>query len=737
MIPAVSRLLLLFLFIPGMGGWAYSQTVISGTVTDTKGELLPGANVFIADSYDGATADEEGKFEFTSYESGAQVLKARYLGMDEFSQPVELNGEAITVEIKMKEGFTEQNTVVITAGGFGASDRNKAVVLNPLDIVTTAGALGDVYGALQFLPGTQRVGEEAGLFVRGGDASETATIIDGMIVQKPFFSTVPDIASRARFNPFLFKGTFFSTGGYSARYGQALSSALLLSTTDMPDTSGGGFNLTLVGGGGFVTKKWKKTSLSVSGNYSDITALFALNPQRQEYEVAPRSGGGSVIFRQQTSPTGILKFYGSYNTNFFVIRTPNAGVSEFYDLRTWLKSGNLYLNASYRESIGEKWLLQAAASFSDDRDKLNLQGVDPSPIGGGFQDIDVDNLQQRTQVKATLSRPILKNSTIWFGAEAHDITNNSSFSAFGFTGKTEIPDIYSAAYVEPEFYISPKIAVRVGGRAEYSTFLQEYNVAPRTSMAIKTGKYGTTSLAYGQFFQTQYAGYLQDPTLRATFLDAPIDYERADHYLANFQYIRDKRTFRAEVFLKQYKSLIRQVNPTFVGADTVTTFDNSGSGYARGIDIFWRDQKTIKNADYWVSYSYLDTKRLFRNYPAEVTPPFATDHTFSVVYKQFFAKIRSQIGASYAFATGRPYYNPNANVEFLSERTSNYHTLNLNLSYLTTIQNNFTVIFASVSNVLGRNNVFSYRFTQDGSQSMPVYPTSRRFFFIGAFISFQ
>lgn len=736
MFPQLTRLLCIALLSMAALS-AVGQTKISGKVLDASGEPLSGANIFILDSYDGATSDAEGNFSFKTTETGPQKLRATYLGYDEFTQEVELKGEPLEINPVLKEGYTEANTVVITAGGFGASDKNKAVILNPLDIVTTAGALGDVYGALQFLPGTQRVGEEAGLFVRGGDASETATIIDGMIVQQPFFSTVPDVASRARFSPFLFKGTFFSTGGYSARYGQAMSSALILGTTDMADTTNGGVNVTMVGGGGFFTKKFAKSSLSIQGGYSDVTAFFLLNKQVQKYEIAPRSASGSLIYRYKTSPTGIFKLYATYNNQYFVLSNRVSGYSEFYDLRTKLLGGNLYVNTSYRESIGKNWLVEVAASFSDDRNRLLLSGYDASP-GYGYQlNLRTSSIQNRTQGKATFSRAYGKRSTLWFGGEGHDISNNSTYEIAGFKGENKIADIYTAAYAETEFYLSPKVAARVGGRGEYSTFLQKYNVAPRASVAIKAGKNGSSSLAWGQFYQTPYAGYLRSNTLQSAFIASDVTFERADHYMANYQYIKDKRTFRIEGYYKTYASLIRQINPTYIGADTAITFNNSGSGYARGVDVFWRDQETIKNVDYWLSYSFLDSKRLFRDYPVEATPTFAAAHTMSAVYKQWFGKIRTQVGASYAFATGRPYYNPDSDVPFLSQRTTNYHTVNMNASYLTTIGGNFTVVFFSFSNILGRNNIFGYRFTQDGLTGEPVHPTSKRSVFLGMFISLQ
>jgi hypothetical protein len=106
--------------------------------------------------------------------------------------------------------------VTVTAGAYEAgTDKNKSV-LTTLDIITTAGTQADVVRAIQTLPGTQQQGTQTGLFVRGGDASEAAVIIDGMIAQDAFFTGAPGVATRSRFSPFQFKGVSFSSGGYSA-----------------------------------------------------------------------------------------------------------------------------------------------------------------------------------------------------------------------------------------------------------------------------------------------------------------------------------------------------------------------------------------------------------------------------------------------------------------------------------------------------------------------------------------
>lgn len=204
---------LLFLTVFLFPYFLIGQTTISGVVSDQQGKGIPGANIFIKDSYDGTTSDVNGKFSFSTAETGDQILAVSFIGFKPSEQKIILNGSNVEIKIKLKESLNELKAVTIAAGAFEASDEKKMVILKPLDIVTTAGASGDIYGAIQTLPGTGVVGEKEGLYVRGGDANEARTYIDGLLVDNPYFSSVPDVPQRGRFSPFLFKGTSFSSGG--------------------------------------------------------------------------------------------------------------------------------------------------------------------------------------------------------------------------------------------------------------------------------------------------------------------------------------------------------------------------------------------------------------------------------------------------------------------------------------------------------------------------------------------
>ncbi len=691
----------------------YSQTKISGKVSDQKKQPLPGANVFIKDSYDGMSSGADGTFSFTANDTGEVTIVTSFIGFETVEKKFKLNGKEIIYNPVLKEAFNELKVVTISAGTIEASDEKRLTVLKPLDIVTTAGGQGDIVGALKTLPGAQQVGESAELFVRGGTGSETKTLIDGMVVNNPFYSTSPDIASRGRFSPFIFKGTVFSTGGYSAQYGQAMSSVIALETNDLPDKSSATVALSSVGIGVGLNhlSKDKKSSIGFDLNYTNLTPYFSLVKQVPDYTVKPVFSGGSFNFRKKTSETGIIKFYGYYNTSNLGLRTLDIDSTNGFKNLFELNNYNIYTNITYKERLGEKWLLNIGASYSTNVDKMNMT----------FDTIRSQS--DLTQGRAVISRGIGKLSIIRLGAEyqySFDGYNIKGVSGnYHFSSNTNMYDNYSAEFLEADIYMTTKLVLRVGGRGEYSTLMNKYVVAPRSSVAYKIGEKSQVSIAYGQFYQKPERYYLFSPQLPG--------YNKATHYIANIQRTDDLHTLRLELYYKQYDNL------TLANADS--TKGNSGYGYAQGVDVFWRDKKTIKGVDYWISYTYLDTKRLYLNYPKEVMPPFAATNTATLVFKKFFDKLNISTGFTYTYASGRPYYNPN-NPDFMGDRTIDYNILGVNAAYLRQVGKCFGVLAFSVTNVIGNDQIYGYHYSYDGLRSQAIIPPAKRFFFIGLFLSF-
>ncbi|RZM27351.1 MAG: TonB-dependent receptor [Pedobacter sp.] len=672
-----------------------AQTRITGIIKTAKGKVVANANISIRDSYDGGSSDSLGRFNFITSEKGAQTLVFSALNFDKDSLKITVAGKLMNLNLVIQDAVNELETVTISAGTFITGDAKKGAVLGSVDIATLAGSRADVIAAMQTLPGAQAAGSETGLFVRGGTAGETKTYFDGMLVKSPFNATVPDQASRGRLSPFLFKGTSFSSGGYSAQYGQALSAALVLESTDLPEKTTTGITLLTVGGGVDQNIRFKNSALIIGGYYYNLAPAYSVFKQQNDFVKAPEQIGGNIQYKAKTSASGMFKFYAAYgtaNTSLYSnnINAPASPVFFSND------NTNFYLNSTYKEYLSSDWKLEAGVSYNRDRD-TGLMVAD-----------DYKRVDKLLEGKATLTHYFGRLSNIKFGAETFNTGRAESLNAFS----REYTDQLSSAFAESDIFLSSRLVARIGLRGEYSSYLRKSNLAPRLSLGYKTGAQSQLSFAYGRFFQNPEDSYL---------IMKALDYEQADHYILKYELNLADRLFRVEGYYKDYANLTK-VN----GA----SLDNSGYGYARGFEVFLKDKKTIPNGDFWISYSFLDSKRNFGNYPMLARPAFAAKHTASIVAKQFIPAINSQIGATYVFATGRTYVNPN-NAVYLGDMTKSSNNLSLSVSYLTHVLKQFTVLYLNANNVMGFKNIYGYQYSNDGLNRRAITPAARRDVILG------
>lgn len=706
----MNRIMLLFLLVFGAKS-AFGQLTISGLVKDASGPLT-GANVYLDGTYSGSTTDIDGRFSFLTNAVDSQTIKVEYLGYKPFSQRILLEGEDRVFDVTLKEAFNKLEAVTITAGAFEAGDKKKTVVLNSIDMITTAGSLGDVTGSLQTLPGTTTVGESGKLFVRGGYSDESKTFIDGMQVLKPYASQVPNLSTRGRFNPFMFEGTVFSTGAYSAEYGQALSSVLLLDTKGVQAKDQLDFSIMTLGGDVAGTKKWKNGAITASLGYTDLSPYMAIVPQKDEWTRAPRAVSTAVSLRQRTGAEGLFKLYSSYDQSFLQVRQKN--VNEDIEADDFaLDNQNSYTNANWKGLISDNWAMQMGAAFTYDKDDIAINGDQVLRIlqGGHF----------KTKFTNYLSEMV----TIKFGVDYLNKSYHQEFVSDGDLFNNKFTDNTYATYVESDLYASTNLVFRVGLRGHYSDLLEVSHLTPRISAAYKVSRTAQFSLAYGKFYQHPRDEYL-------LYTDQLVD-ERADHYMLNFQYDKERRSIRAEVYYKDYENLVKITDDRFFLPES---YNNNGHGFAYGLDLYFRDKKTIKNGDYWVSYSYLQSERDYKDFPGLVVPGFVSTHNLSVVYKHWLPRMKSFPSITYQYSSPRVYTDPNK-LGFNNQKIKAYQDLSVSWTYL---HRQNIIFFGSVKNVLGFKNEFGYNFS-DVPDSQGVYtsqkiePGATRFFFLGCFIT--
>ncbi|MHC9089891.1 TonB-dependent receptor [Tenacibaculum sp. IMCC1] len=686
-----------------------AQTTIKGKVTDTKGNPIEGANIYLEGTYDGTSSDEKGNFSFTTSEEGQKTLTVSFISFETYIKTAEVSTFK-NLKIMLREDVNTLDAVTINAGTFEAGDNAKVTALKPLDVVTTASALGDFVGALQTLPGTSSVSEDGRLFVRGGEADETQIFIDGIRVFTPYSPSARNIPTRGRFSPFLFKGITFSTGGYSAEYGQALSSVLLLNTNDEAVKEKTDISLMTVGLGVGNTQIFGKNSLSVNASYINLAPYQKLFPDRNTWNKPVQSLNGEAVYRFRFKNESLLKLYGAYSYTDFDMIQEDINYEDGF--RFGLKNRNLYFNGSYKQHLTNNWTVTGGASFTNDNSKINI-----------LDDKVVDN-ENSAHVKATLKKRFSNRFKLNFGAEyfitdfSEDYRNETNGNTtYGFDN-----NIFGS-FIEADIFFSKKLATKVGVRMENSELLDEFTISPRASIAYKPGENAQFSFAYGRFYQNPKNEYLK--------FNTQFKAENTSHFIANYQYVKNKQILRIEGYYKKYQDLVKYDTDR---ALSYSNFSNLGEGYSKGIDIFWRDNKNVKNTDYWVSYSFLDTERDYKNYPVKATPNFASKHNLSVVAKHWIEDWKSQVGMSYNFASGRSYTNPNTS-GFLNQKTKNYNSVSLNWAYLISQQK---ILYFSVNNVLGTQNVFGYNYKNTPNPAgtfnrQAIIPSADSFFFVGFF----
>lgn len=690
--------ILSFLFLL-ISSWIWSQNLISGKISSSSGSPAKNVNVTLVGTYDGTTTDAEGNFSFETEELGERELELEGEGFASQILVIEIPLKE-SIEIELEE-VTQLETAVFTAGTMRAVGNTNETMMSSLDVVTTAGSDGDIIAAMQTLPGTNNVSEDGRLFIRGGEGEETSIFIDRLRVFQPYSQTAPNTPTRGRYSPFLFKGINFSTGGYEAAYGQALSGILSLETQDFPTENSVDLGIMTLGLSAALNKSWEKDALTTSLAYYNLWPAMQILKTRDEFTHAPEGYSGEAVYRHQFK-NGLYKFYVAAEYSKLGVLYEDINYQNLVDFK--LKNTNLYWNNSYVHTFHRN--LEGFVGFSVAKSDTEVRQMQDDYLKSDWGFNGKIELDWKLNAKNLFK---LGSEYMGRGIENEEVETNLV---------SDLVENLWAVYAEHTWYFARKWGLKTGIRSEYSDYVKQWNVSPRVSLAYKINRYHNISAFYGEYFQSPIdeMGY-----------DQPNGFMKSRQYLLNYFYQKEKQTVRMEVYQKDYSDLIRNT--------TEGRILQNGNGYARGLDFFWRNNGShFKNVQYWVSYSYIDTKRLYQDFPEEAQPSFVANHNLSLVGKYWIQKWRSQLGVTYQFASGRPYHNPNSN-EFMSGKTKEFQNVHLSWAYLIDQQK---ILYFSISNPMGIQNVNGYSYAHSPDQNgfyqrMEQKPSMDRFFFIGFF----
>lgn len=575
--------------------------------------------------------------------------------------------------------------------------------MHPVELVTVGGANGNLYQALQTLPGTQIQGESGRLLVRGGNSDETQTYIDGMHVLNPYSATGINSPARGRYSTFMFSGVNLESGGAPLEYGDALSAALPLETKDRSPINKLGINASTVGFGGGGTKAFDKGSLSVNLDYQDLCVYDRIYSGRTDFKDPYRMMTGSAQFRYHPDDATLFKIYFGYDrTDFSNYEGEERRVFD-------LGENNFYLNTTFRKCTSGEWNWFAGVAYGFFEQKI------------GNASLSGDNWMERQQelhAKAKVFKRLspafrldvgvesfirrYENQYLYQRAEVEEINNRNGMN----------PTL-SAAFLSATYYPMEQLKAELSFRSEYTSLNRKMNISPRLSVNYYLGRVVLSATA---------GRYTQLPVNRLLAQNDKLRSETCIQYNVGAQHESEGRFYKAEFYYKKYDHLALIERGTVHAAELVTSH---GFGHSKGFDLFFNDRVLVKNLEYQLSYTYNISKRKYQEYTEMTTPQYATRHNAAVVLKYSIPRIGTIIGLTNRFSSGRPYHNPDL-PGLMNDEVKPYNSLDLGLTYLLSKK---VIIHASATNILCRKNEFGK------VDNKAILASNDHFFYAGVYIT--
>lgn len=707
------------LIMPG-NATAQGKTTINGKVTDNHGTPLSFANVFIKNSTDGAMTDPEGVFTFFTKLKGECLLTASIIGYKTFNQKINMDTlKDFMFLITLEEKSVSLREAIVTASSYG-SEKEKGLVISRIDVLTTPGGAADIFQALKTMPGLTQVSESAELFVRGGDPLETTTIIDQAVVYHPFTFESGYGGLFSNINPSVVKSLYFTSGGFSAKYGNALSGVLDIETRNVPGSRVVNVGLSMANASITAEIPFVEDKSGVYFDYRQnyTQPIFWLNGGLDRFTQIPvsKSATGAVVFSY--SKTGKIKLFGAYADDREGVNVERAEYNGIFNG----DSKNLYFNLQNSSIMSDNLLMKNSLSFDRfiNNWKIGIVDLTKTDYVYGF----------RNDLEYTLN----SQSKLLFGFE-------TELRKYVYDGKISNSDFDIRPGAESKILEATLKANRWGAYSEYQSLntldikdltftggvrfdqfptLNLSWIDPRFSLGYKLTEKSNLRFGWGIFHQ------IPDPRLFAPVDGNPdLQASRAVHYIASYDYaIDDMNSFRIELYHKKYDNLPLE--------KPVINYDNSGYGFANGVDVIFKGSLPFDITG-WISYGFINTKRLWMDYTELSNSSYDITHNFTIVAK-YNLSTYLQLGLNAKYATGRPYtpvqsaiYHKEQSIfEPLyagtnSDRFPDYKRVDLRLTYFGQFYNSFPLVaYVEALNILNIQNIFGYSYSPDYTERKTI-----------------
>lgn len=766
---------------------ASAQTfTLQGRVTDENNDPIEFASVSCLKQGKMTMTSLKGEYSMQLHSADSVVIKFSMIGYKAKTRVLRRPRGKQTLQIVLHSDDNQLSEVTITGKKIETGQMENISKDNLKALPSASG--NAVEELIQSQAGVSTHSELSSQYnVRGGSFDENSVYIDNVEIYRPFLVRSGQQEGISVINPDMVEKISFSTGGYEARYGDKMSSALNI-TYRKPKKFEATASASMLGASAFVGVSNKKVSWSNGFRYKTTKHLLGSMDTKGEY--SPTFIDYQTYLTYTPNKRWEIKLLGNISDNHYNF-TPDDRETKFGTMEN-VKAFKVYFDGQEKDvfrtffgavgitrHFGEKTSLSLIASAFNTREqeKYDIQGQYWLTQTETSENLGVGTYFQhaRNYLKAHVESAKLLFKTKYkkhdiegaFTFKKEKITENSveyemrdsSNYSIPHTGK-DLYMIYSMraknvldanrieAYVQDAFRFTSNnektlYTLNYGVRLSHWSYTKETIVSPRVSLGIipAFNENVTMRFATGLYYQAPFFKELRDTTtqngITYASLNSKAKSQRSIHFIAGFDYRfrMNNRSFKftAEAY---YKALGNLVPYSVNNVKVVYYGNNESSGHAAGIDLKLYGE-FVPGTDSWLSLSLMNTSMKLNG----KSIPLPTDqrYTINLFFTDYFPGTdRWKMSLKLALADGLPFSAPHQELESNVFRAPAYKRADIGLNYRLVnnegkqrkhIQLRNVWLGAECLNLFGINNVNSYYWITDvtgGQYAVPNYLTGRQ-----------
>jgi hypothetical protein len=717
------------------------EFTLQGRVTDDDNNPVELATVSVVSQGKVAFTSLKGEFSMHLHSADSVAVKFSMIGYKTKVRVLRKPRGKQTLQVVLHTDATMLGDVNVT-GEKIQSDQTQEIKIKDIKMAPSANGNG-VEGIIQQQAGVSTHSELSSQYnVRGGAFDENSVYINNVEVYRPFLVRSGQQEGLSVINPYMVDKIGFSTGGYGAKYGDKMSSALditykTLKAKGKKPVVEGSLAASLLGTDAYIGIGTRKLSWLNSVRYKTTSYLLGSLETKGEYK--PNYLDYQTYLSYQPNKRWKIHFIGYISDNHYNFE-PSDRETSFGTMEN-VKSFRVYFDGhekdrflTYFGTLGitrnitrnTSLSLLGSAFYTKEQEKYDIQGqywLDQTEtsenlgVGTYFEHarnylsarvmsakLMLCHKVQKHNVEAaiTFKREHIEENSIEYemrDSAGYSVphTGKDLYMIYSMKARNELNANRMEAYIQDTYRFSGSTADSTGnGQTHYTlnygvrmshwNFNRETILSPRISLAIIPANHENTTLrlAAGLYYQAPFFKELRDTTtvngVTVASLNEKIKSQRSIHFIAGYDYRFRMNDQRFKFSAEAYYKALSNIVPYSVSNVKVVYYgQNECSGHAAGLD-FKLYGEFVPGTDSWLSLSLMDTKMKLNG----KSIPLPTDQRYAVnlFFTDYFPGSRKwRMSLKLAFADGLPFAAPHKELETNSFRATAYRRADIGMSY--------------------------------------------------------